>query len=144
MERHKSGGIEKVLKLKATLLTTSLLCVLVMPFTGMTQKTATRDAADTKTDESPAPSPNYSGDFGLRSTLSGDWGGLRNDLAARGVTLEMSLTQSAQGVVHGGKDTGWQYSGGRGDIILNLDNRKSASGRAFFERGSRRQFHPRR
>jgi carbohydrate-selective porin OprB len=117
------------MKLKTTLLTASLLCVLVMPFTGVAQKTPTRDAADitaadTKTDESPAPSSNYSGDFWTQSTLSGDWGGLRNELAARGVTLEMSLTQSAQGIVHGGKDTGWQYSGGRGDIILNLDTQK--------------------
>jgi hypothetical protein len=71
----QSGGIEKVLKLKATLLTTSLLCVLVMPFTGVAQKTTTRDAADvtaadSKKDESPAPSPNCSGDFWTRSTLS--------------------------------------------------------------------------
>jgi len=36
----------------------------------------------------------------------------------------MSLTQAAQGIVHGGKDTGWQYRGGRGDIILNLDSQK--------------------
>ena len=36
----------------------------------------------------------------------------------------MTLTQSAQGIVYGGKDTGWQYSGGRGDIILNLDTQK--------------------
>ena len=58
----KSGGI-KILKLAAaTLLTTSFLCVLVMPFSGVAQKTTTRDvagitAADTKKDESPAPSP---------------------------------------------------------------------------------------
>src|SRR5262245_30617976 len=72
-----------------------------------------------------APPPNpYSGDLWTRSTLSGDWWGLRNDLAAKGVTLDMSLTQAAQGIVHGGKDTGWQYSGGRGDIILNLDSQK--------------------
>ncbi|MGH7795110.1 MAG: hypothetical protein ACREQ2_09455, partial [Candidatus Binatia bacterium] len=51
-----------------------------------------------------AASPNpYSGDFWRRSTLSGDWGGLRNDLAAKGVTIDMSLTQAAQGIVHGGK-----------------------------------------
>ena len=125
----QSGGIKKILKLKATLLTTSLVCVLVMPFKVVAQKTTTRDAADvtaadTKKDASPALSPNYSGDFWSRSTLSGDWGGLRNELAARGVTLDVSLTQSAQGIVHGGKDTGWQYSGGRGDIILNLDTQK--------------------
>jgi porin len=70
------------------------------------------------------PSAPYSGDLWTRSTLSGDWWGVRNKLAAKGVTLDMSLTQSAQGIVHGGKDTGWQYSGGRGDIILNLDTQK--------------------
>ena len=36
----------------------------------------------------------------------------------------MSFTQAAQGIVHGGKDTGWQYGGGRGDIILNVDTQK--------------------
>jgi porin len=70
------------------------------------------------------PAKPYSGDIWARSTLSGDWGGLRNELAAKGVTLDMSLTQAAQGIVHGGKDTGWQYGGGRGDIILNLDTQK--------------------
>ena len=70
------------------------------------------------------PATAYSGDFWQRSTLTGDWGGLRNELAARGVTLDMSLTQAAQGIVHGGKDTDWQYGGGRGDIILNVDTQK--------------------
>jgi porin len=70
------------------------------------------------------PAKPYSGDIWSRSTLSGDWGGLRNELAARGVTLDMSLTQAAQGIVHGGKETGWQYGGGRGDIVLNLDTQK--------------------
>ena len=51
-------------------------------------------------------------------------GALRNQLAEKGVTIDMSLTQAAQGIVHGGKDTGWQYGGGRGDIIFNLDTQK--------------------
>ena len=66
----------------------------------------------------------YSGDLWTRSTLTGDWGGQRNDLASRGVTIDLSLTQAALGIVHGGKDTGWQYGGGRGDIILNVDTQK--------------------
>ncbi len=66
----------------------------------------------------------YSGDFWARSTLSGDWGGLRNDLAGKGVTLDMNFTQAALGIVHGGKQTGWQYGGGRGDINLHLDTGK--------------------
>lgn len=73
--------------------------------------------------EAPSSNP-YSGDIWTRSTLSGDWWGLRNELAAKGITLDVSLTQAAQGIVHGGKDTGWQYSGGRGDINLHVDTGK--------------------
>ena len=72
--------------------------------------------------DAPAATP-YSGDIWTRSTLSGDWGGLRNELAAKGVTLDMSITQVGQGVVGGGKNGAWEY-GGRGDLILNLDSGK--------------------
>jgi porin len=72
--------------------------------------------------EAPSPTP-YSGDIWNRSTLTGDWGGLRNQLAEKGVTLDLSVTQIGQGVVAGGKSGAWQY-GGRGDIILNLDSQK--------------------
>lgn len=65
----------------------------------------------------------YSGDVWTRSTLTGDWGGLRNNLAAKGVTLDMNITQVGQGVVNGGKSGAWDY-GGRGDMILNLDTQK--------------------
>src|SRR6266581_193008 len=73
--------------------------------------------------EEASPANPYSGDIWTRSTLSGDWWGVRNDLAAKGVTIDMSLTQAAQGVVNGGKSGAWQY-GGRGDINLNLDSQK--------------------
>ena len=72
--------------------------------------------------EAPSATP-YSGDIWNRSTLTGDWGGLRNQLAEKGVTLDLSVTQIGQGVVGGGKSGAWQY-GGRGDIILNLDSQK--------------------
>jgi porin len=65
----------------------------------------------------------YSEDFWSRSTLTGDWGGLRTELAAKGVTLDMSITQVGQGVVGGGKNGAWKY-GGRGDLVLNLDSGK--------------------
>jgi porin len=73
--------------------------------------------------EAPATTP-YSGDIGSRSTLTGDWWGVRNQLAEKGLTIDMNLTQAAQGIVHGGKDIGWQYSGGRGDINFMLDTQK--------------------
>jgi porin len=72
--------------------------------------------------EAPPANP-YSGDIWSRSTLTGDWGGLRNDLAVKGVTLDMSVTQVGQGVVNGGKSGAWQY-GGRGDMVVNLDSQK--------------------
>jgi porin len=80
-------------------------------------------AAHGRAAEAPPANP-YSGDIWSRSTLSGDWWGFRNQLAEKGVTIDMSLTQAAQGIVHGGKETGWQYSGGRGDINFMLDTQK--------------------
>jgi porin len=65
----------------------------------------------------------YSGDFFSRSTLTGDWFGVRNDLAARGITIDASLTQVGQGVVEGGKNGKWEY-GGRGEILGQLDTQK--------------------
>jgi porin len=67
--------------------------------------------------------PSYSGDLWHRSTLTGDWFGARNDLAAKGITFEMNLTQVYQGVVDGGKDDSWKY-GGRGEFIFHLDTQK--------------------
>ena len=65
----------------------------------------------------------YTGDFFRRSTLTGDWGGARNDLAAKGLTFDASVTQVGQGVLSGGKDGTWQY-GGRGDLTGHLDTQK--------------------
>ena len=79
-------------------------------------------ATQTRAQDTSVKDP-YSGDFWSRSTLTGDWGGLRNELAAKGVTLDMSITQVGQGVVGGGKNGAWEY-GGRGDLILNLDSGK--------------------
>ena len=45
----------------------------------------------------------YSGGIWTRSTLTGDWGGLRNKLAAKGVTLDFDITQVGQGVAGAGK-----------------------------------------
>ncbi|MFA6148126.1 MAG: carbohydrate porin [bacterium] len=65
----------------------------------------------------------YSGDVRSRSTLTGDWGGVRNDLARKGVTFDLTLTQVEQGVTNGGIETGWEF-GGRGNLTLNADTQK--------------------
>lgn len=65
----------------------------------------------------------YSGDFMKRSTLTGDWGGLRNDLAIKGITFDINVTQIEQGLADGGMSSHGQYSG-RGDLILMMDTGK--------------------
>jgi carbohydrate-selective porin OprB len=65
----------------------------------------------------------YSGNIWSRSTLTGDWGGARNDLAGKGIIFDMNLTQVGQGVTEGGKDKSWEY-GGRGDLTVNVDTQK--------------------
>jgi porin len=73
-------------------------------------------------EDRPSANP-YSGDFFSRSTLTGDWLGSRNDLAAKGLTFDANLTQIGQGVVDGGKSGAWEY-GGRGDLTFHLDTQK--------------------
>ncbi len=70
-----------------------------------------------------ASTQTYSGNFLTRSTFMGDWGGPRNDWAAKGITLNGTATQIEQGVVSGGKSGVWEY-GGRGDVTGNLDTQK--------------------
>jgi porin len=65
----------------------------------------------------------YAGTLGTRAALSGDWNGHRTQLAERGVTFDLSLTQIEQGAVRGGKETGWAY-GGRGDLVVGVDTEK--------------------
>lgn len=48
------------------------------------------------------PVPDYSGDLWTRSHLTGDWGGLRQDWANHGVTMEFDWYQSYQDIVDGG------------------------------------------
>ena len=70
-----------------------------------------------------SPKDPYSGNIWNRSTLTGDWGSLRNEWAQKGITFDFNITQVGQGVVGGGKSGAWQY-GGRGDLVINLDSQK--------------------
>lgn len=65
----------------------------------------------------------YSGDFLTRSTMTGDWGGVRNDLAKKGVTFDINMTQVLQGVTDGGKSKSWE-TGGRGSLLFKVDTGK--------------------
>jgi hypothetical protein len=52
-------------------------------------------AVELQAGDAPTPTP-YAGDIWTRSTLTGDWGALRNELAAKGVTLDMNITRSGK------------------------------------------------
>jgi porin len=71
---------------------------------------------------------NYSGDFWSRPALTGDWGGLRNTLAKKGINLDVDLVQSLQGLNAGGslrsQDSVLYRYGGYVDYRLNVDTGK--------------------
>ena len=53
----------------------------------------------------------YTGEFGTRSTISGDFGGRRQEAYEKGFTLDLMVTQSYQGVISGGRDQDGSYYG---------------------------------
>jgi porin len=66
------------------------------------------------------PIPDYSGDLCTRPALTGDWGGLRQQWAEKGVTFRFDWYQAVQGIVKGGTDNRWAY-GTNLDLYANLD-----------------------
>ena len=56
-----------------------------------------------------------------RSTLTGDWGGVRSSLANQGMVLDLRYTGFYQGLSSGTGDQGYDY-GGKVDAFINLDS----------------------
>jgi porin len=65
----------------------------------------------------------WGGDIWSRPRLTGDWGGLRDDLAKMGVVLDIDLLGTPQAVVSGGRSTGSGFWGNI-DYTLNIDTQK--------------------
>ncbi len=122
-------------------MTARRLCIVLMlaQFGGLTRAQSTRPSEQeggggTATAEhAPAPQPagmpsilhhlpDYGGDLAHRKYLTGDWGGLRTDLANKGILFDLDVTQLLQGNAHGGRDTtsAFRYSGSA-DYCLKLD-----------------------
>ena len=75
---------------------------------------------------SPAPQVNKyqsDGDWLTWPKMTGDWGGVRRDLAERGIEFDIRLSQFYQGVTSGGVNTKFAY-GGKLDYILDIDGQK--------------------
>jgi porin len=67
--------------------------------------------------------PTWGGDFWDRPRLTGSWWGLRDELGKKGVVLDVDALLTPQGVLSGGKDTGWKFWG-NADYTLNVDTGK--------------------
>ncbi len=65
----------------------------------------------------------WGGDFRYRPRLTGDWGGLRDELGKKGVVLDVDLLQTLQGVASGGRNEVATYWG-LAEYTLNVDTQK--------------------
>lgn len=78
------------------------------------------------------------GDWFDWKKMTGNWGGLRSDLADMGITFDLDYTQIFQGNAHGGKNTTNAFrASGSGDLTLTLDTTKMGlwKGGSFILRG---------
>lgn len=91
------------------------------PATTNQGKAETRPQAET--DTLGAKLEDSSDDLWTRKYFTGDWGGVRTNLADHGIKLDFRLTQYYQGIVSGGANTTSEY-GGKLDYILNIDGHK--------------------
>jgi porin len=66
----------------------------------------------------------WGGDIWSRPRLTGDWGGLRDDLAKMGIVLDVDLLATPQDVASGGRSTGADFWGNM-DYTLNVDTQKA-------------------
>ena len=66
----------------------------------------------------------WGGDLMSRPRLTGDWGGLRDDMAKKGVTLDLDLYWMPQTIISGGKDE-TSESWGNAIATLNVDTGKA-------------------
>jgi len=68
--------------------------------------------------------PTWGGDIWSRPRLTGDWGGLRDELGKKGVVFDVDLLETPLDVVGGGRDTGAD-AWGNVDYTLNVDTDKA-------------------
>src|SRR6516162_10104760 len=65
----------------------------------------------------------WGGDILSRPRMTGDWGGLRDELAQKGIVLDVDLLLTPQIVMSGGRSTGGDFWGNL-DYTLNVDTQK--------------------
>lgn len=131
--------------LRSSLLITSLTLVTFVAHAG-DPKAVVHDAdlPETTTARTMFPIPDYTGDLANRAALSGDWGGARTSLAKNnGIQFETKVSNYYQGVISGGTNDDWEYSG-IAEYVFKFDSNQAglwpggflfARGETFFGRG---------
>jgi porin len=72
----------------------------------------------------------FGGPWNFRPKLTGDWGGLRDQLRDQGFSFDISATTYYQGIASGGLEDTFQF-GGRNDYLLNVDGQKAGLWKGF-------------
>jgi porin len=74
----------------------------------------------------PYPVPEtWGGDLASRPRLTGDWGGVRDEMAKNGVVLDLDVYWMPQTITSGGKDDGSGSGWGNAIATLNVDTQKA-------------------
>lgn len=80
----------------------------------------------------PTPrTPMFGGPWDTRPTLTGDWLGVRPELAGHGIAVDGNVTQFYQGVTSGGIRQEFRY-GGHADLFVNVDGQKAGLWQGLF------------
>lgn len=67
----------------------------------------------------------WGGDLSSRQRLTGAWGGVRDDMAKKGVVLDLDVYWMPQAIISGGKDDGSDGGWGNAIATLNVDTQKA-------------------
>jgi porin len=68
--------------------------------------------------------PTWGGSLADRPRLTGSWGGFRDEMGKKGISLDVDLNQVYQGVTTGGREQEGQYNG-LATYTLNIDTQKA-------------------
>lgn len=112
--------------------------MMILPVTVAAQD-STPDGSGSQASNLPTPPLDYGayytspfdGDIWNRPYLLGSAGGIRDQLAANGIGVNVYSTQFYQGVAAGGTQREFDFSG-RMDYLLNVDGEKAGLWRGFF------------
>jgi porin len=79
----------------------------------------------------PPPATLFGGPWDTRPKLTGDWYGVRPDLASKGIAFDGNVTQFYQGITSGGAKQEFRY-GGHADYYMNVDGQKAGLWQGLF------------